>query len=158
MVLVVAGYVFVNLRDEREKLRTEFDLRVNVTSAAIRLAVEHALRSGSLRDVERLAADLVVRQTEIGRIRLLDASLRTRVDSNLLTGDPGVPADQHRLTKETGQTTVVARQTPGGLRLHSVLLPLRPQGGDDGILEVTYLPGRLEADLVRENYKIAVSG
>jgi signal transduction histidine kinase len=158
MVLVVAGYAFINVRDERAKLRTEFDLRVNVTSAAIRLAVEHALRSGTIREVERLAADLVVRQTEIVRIRLLDGSLKPRVDSNLLTGDPGVPSDQYRLVKESGQPLVVARQTPGGVRLHSVLLPLRPGGADDGVLEIAFLAGRLEADIVRESYKIIASG
>ena len=96
MVLVVAVFAFVLVREERAQRRAEFDLRVNVTSAAIRLAVENALRSGTLAEVERLANDLVVKQTEIVRIRLLDRDLAPRVDANLLAGDPGVSLDRHR--------------------------------------------------------------
>jgi hypothetical protein len=77
MVLVVVGFAFFLVREERAQRRAEFDLRVNVTSAAIRLAVENALRTGKLAEVERLAKDLVVKQTEIVRIRLLDRDLAT---------------------------------------------------------------------------------
>jgi hypothetical protein len=49
MMLVVAGFAFFLVREERAQRRAEFDLRVNVTSAAIRLAVENALRTGSWR-------------------------------------------------------------------------------------------------------------
>ena len=54
MVLVVAVFAYVLVREERAQRRAEFDLRVSVTSAAIRLAVENALRSGTLADVERV--------------------------------------------------------------------------------------------------------
>jgi signal transduction histidine kinase len=157
MILVVAGYAYLGLQQEREQRRAEFDLRVGVTSAAIRLAVEHALRTGTLADVERLAADLVVKQTEIVRIRLFDGRLTTRLDSNLLTGDPGVPLDRHRQVRESGQPAVVEHRS-GDIRLHSVLLPIRPLGADDGVLEIAFVGGRLEADLLRENYRIALSG
>jgi signal transduction histidine kinase len=158
MILVVAGYAYLRLQEEREQRRAEFDLRVNVTSAAIRLAVEHALRSGSLTDVNRLARDLVVKQTEIVRIRLLDGTLTPRLDSNLLTGDPGVPLDRHRQVRESGQSAVVMHRTAGGIRLQSVVLPVRSRGSDDGVLEITFLAGRLEDDLLRENYRVALSG
>ena len=91
MILVVAAYAYVRLQEERGQRRADFDLRVSVASTAIRLAVENALRSGTLSDVERLAKDLVVKQTEIVRIRLLDGNLTPRVDANLLAGDAGVP-------------------------------------------------------------------
>jgi two-component system, NtrC family, sensor histidine kinase HydH len=157
MILAVAGYAYVRLQEEREQRRTEFDLRVGVTSTAIRLAVEHGLRTGTLADVQRLAADLVVKQTEIVRIRLLDEKLTTRLDSNLLTGDPGLPLDRHRQVRDTGQPAVVQHRS-ADIRLHSVLLPVRPVGADDGVLEVAYVAGRLEADLLRENYKSVLSG
>ncbi len=157
MVLVVAVFAYVLVQEERGQRRSDFDLRVNVTSAAIRLAVENALRSRTLADVERLANDLVVKQTEIVRIRLLDRNLAPRVDANLLTGDPGVPLDRHRRVRDTGQPAVVAHQS-GGIRLHTVLLPVRSSGSDDGVLEIAFVAGRLEADLLGENYKIALRG
>ena len=155
MILVVASSAYFRLQEERAQRRADFDLRVNVVSAAIRLAVENALRSGTLSDVERLAKDLVVKQTEIVRIRLLDRSLTPRVDANLLTGDSGVPLERHRQVRDTGQTAVVEHRG-GGTRLHSVLLPVRSSGSGDGVLEVTHVAGRLEADLLGENHRIAL--
>jgi signal transduction histidine kinase len=157
MVLVVALFAYVLVRDERAQRRAEFDLRVSVTSAAIRLAVENALRSGMPADVKRLANDLVVKQTEIVRIRLLDRSLAPRVDANLLTGDPGASLDRHRQVRDTGQPAVVEHQS-GGIRLHTMLLPVRPSGDEEGVLEIAFLAGRLEAELLGENYKIALRG
>jgi signal transduction histidine kinase len=157
MIMVVAGYAYVRWQEEREQRRAEFDQRVQVTSTAIRLAVEHGLRTDTLADVRRLAADLVVKQTEIVRIRLLDANLQPRLDSNLLTGEPGVPVDRLRQVRETGQPAVVPHRSKD-IRLHSVLLPVRPAGADDGVLEIAYVAGRLEADLLRQNYRSLLSG
>jgi two-component system, NtrC family, sensor histidine kinase HydH len=157
MILVVAAYAYLRLQQERGQRRADFDLRVSVASAAIRLAVENALRSGSLSDVERLAKDLVVKQTEIVRIRLLDRSLTSRVDANLLPGDAGVPPERHRQVRDTGQPAIVEHEG-GGTRLHTVLLPVRSTGQDDGILEISHVAGRLEADLLDEKYRIALQG
>lgn len=52
---------------------------------------------------------------------------------------------------------VVAHQS-GGIRFHTVLLPFRSSGSDDGVLEIAFVAGRLEADLLRENYEIALRG
>ena len=156
MILVVAGDAFLRVREEREDLRTEFDLRVSVTSAAIRLAVEHALRSGSVAEVQRLASDLVVKQTEIARIRLLDGNLASVVDSNLLSGGGGVTPDSLRRVRESGQPMVVQHQS-NGIQVHSVLQPVHIDGRA-GVVEVTYLAGRLEASLVRATYDTALRG
>jgi signal transduction histidine kinase len=157
MCLVVGLFAYFLLREERAQRRAEFDLRVSVTSAAIRLAVENALRSGTEADVERLAKDLVARQTEIVRIRLLDRDLNPRVDASLLGGEPSVPADRYRAVRDTAEPAVVEHRS-GGMRIHTVLLPVRSTRNDDGVLEVDFLAGRLEADLLGENYKIALRG
>jgi signal transduction histidine kinase len=159
MILVVAGFAFLRLRGEREQRRAEFDQRVLVTSTAIRLAVEHGLRTGTLAEVRRLADDLVVKQTEIVRIRVLDQSLAPRLDSNLLLGTPGVPLERHRQVRDSGQSAVVPHRDADML-LHSVLLPIRPagSGAGDGVLEIAYVAGRLEADLIREGSRSLLSG
>ncbi len=157
MTLVVAAFAYVLVREQRAQRRAEFDLRVSVTSAAIRLAVENALRSGTLADVERLAHDLVVKQTEIVRIRLLDRGLVSRVDVNLFAGGAGVSPDEPRRVRDTGQPTAVEYKG-GDTRFQSVLLPARSAIDGDGVLEVTFLSGRLEADLLGETYKIAFRG
>jgi signal transduction histidine kinase len=156
MILVVAVFATLLLKEERGQRRMEFELRVSVTSTAIRLAVEHGLRSGTLSEVRRLANDLVVKQTEIIRIRLLGPQLAPRVDANLLDADSGVPLEWHKQVQATGQPAVVVHQA-GGIRLHAVLLPVRSENGD-GVLEIDYLASRLEADLIGENYKIALRG
>ena len=125
MILVVAGYALIRVSEEREQRRAEFARRVNVTGAAIRLAVVHALRSDSLADVERLARDLVVKQTEIVRIRLVDAGLAPKIDANLMTGDPGVAVERFRHVRDTGESQVVEHQSQR-IRLYSVLLPSGP--------------------------------
>jgi signal transduction histidine kinase len=157
MILVVAGFAYFRLQEEREQRRAEFDQRVRVTSTAIRLAVEHGLRRDSLADVKRLASDLVIKQTEIVRIRLLDGNLVPRLDSNLMAGDMGVALESHRQVRDTGQPTVVPHRS-GGMLLHSVLLPVRRAGTDDGVLEVAFVAGRLEADLLRESSASLLSG
>jgi len=156
MILLVAGYGYIRLQEEREQRRAEFDQRVLVTSTAIRLAVEHALRTDTLADVKRLVGDLVVKQTEIIRIRLLDANLGTRLDASLVANDAGAPENQLQLVRDTGQPAVVVHRS-GDLRLHSVLLPVRSGGADDGVLEVAYVAGRLEADLLREQSRSLLS-
>jgi methyl-accepting chemotaxis protein len=157
MVLVVAVFTYILVREGRAQRRADFDLRVSATSAAIRLAVESALRSGTPADVERLANDLVAKQSEIVRIRFLDRSLAPRVDANLLAGDPGVPLDRHRQVRDTGQPAVVEHQG-GGSPLHTMLLPVRSSGNDEGVLEIAFVASRLEADLLGENYTIALRG
>jgi signal transduction histidine kinase len=156
MIAVVVVFAYLLLREERGQRRMEFDLRVRVTSAAIRLAVEHALRSGTLDEVRRLANDLVVKQTEIVRIRLLDRQLVPRVDANLLGDSPGVLRDRLQQVRDSGQPVVVEHHS-GGTPVHAVLLPVRAEN-DEGILEIDYLAGRLEADLVGENNKIILRG
>jgi hypothetical protein len=119
MILVVASSAYVRLREERAQRRADFDLRVNVASTAIRLAVENALRSGTLSDVERLAKDLVVKQTEIVRIRLLDRTLTPRVDANLLAGDSarcGTPASRSSSSTRATGSGSIACSFPSGLR------------------------------------------
>ena len=156
MILVVAGYALIRVTEERAQRRDEFDRRVDVTTRAIRLAVERTLHGGTQEDVERLARDLVLKQTEILRVRLLDEHLASRVDASLLTNDPGVPADQLHQVHTSGQSAVVERRADG-LRLHSVVLPIQTAAGDEGVLEVTYGAGSLEADLLHENRRSALS-
>lgn len=156
MILVVSGYAFIRVTEERDQRRIEFDRRVDVTTRAIRLAVERALYGGNVEDVEHLAHDLVLKQTEILRVRLIDDHLTARVDANLLTSDPGVPVDRVREVHDSGQSAVVERRADG-LRLHSVLLPYRGPGNEGGVLEVTYGATRLEADLLHENHRSALS-
>ena len=44
------------------------------------------------------------------------------------------------------------------MRIHTVLLPVRSSGNDEGVLEVDYVAGRLEADILGDRYKILLQG
>jgi len=147
MVLLVGGYAFLRIREDEAELLAEYQRRATVTSKAIQLAVEQALRDGSVADVERLLSNLAVKQTDIVRIRLLDAALQTVLDSNLLSGYEGVPRERLRVVLETGQPEQVSHRW-NALRLHSELLPLRPRGATvEGAFEVVYVAAGLEQDI-----------
>ena len=156
---VVAVFAYVLVREQRAQRRS-----------GVRPARERHERGDPARRGERaserdarptsssLAHDLVVKQTEIVRIRLLDRGLAPRVDANLLTGDPGVSLDRLRQVRDTGQPAVVEHQGGRDSGSTPCCCPVRSSGARRGVLEVTFVAGRLEADLLGENYKIALRG
>ena len=107
--------------------------------------------------MERLARDLVVQATGIVRIRLVDEKLATRLDASLLRSDPGVTGEHFGRVRDSGQSETVEHRSQG-VRLHSVLLAVRPPGPDRAILEVAYLADRPEVDLWRGNYRSLSAG
>jgi signal transduction histidine kinase len=147
-ILVFVTYAYLRVDQGREAARVEFARRAATTSTAIRLAIERALREGSPDEVARLAQDLVTRQTEIVRVRLVDPSLRPVVDRNLLEADTGAPIQQLRQVLESGQAESQERQS-GELALYAAILPVRPVGSTTAaVLEIVYLQGRLKSDLL----------
>jgi signal transduction histidine kinase len=156
MMLILSVYAYLRIEEQRAERLAEFARRVGVTSTAIRLVVEHVLRTGSRADLERLLADLVTKQTEIVRIRLLDADLRPVADRNLLPRDAGVNLGRHRQVIQSGQPDAVFRRVES-FGLHSDLLPLRPRSATvEGVLEVVHVAAQLEHELLTINREIAL--
>jgi len=143
---MVGAFTFFRIYEERAKLLAEFYRRAVVTSKAIQLAVEQALRDESFSDVEQLFSTLVVKQTDIVRIRLLDASLRPLVDSNLLPAYEGPPPERLRRVIETRESDHIGHRWEK-FRLHSDLIPLGfREAAVERVLEVVHLATGLEKE------------
>jgi signal transduction histidine kinase len=155
-VVVLAAYAYLRVHQDRDAAEAEFARRTAAASTAIRLAIERALRDEAGMEVARLADDLVTKQTEIVRVRLLDQKLGTVVDRNLLPDDPGAPPALLRRALDSGQAEAEWRRA-ADLGLYSAIVPVRPDGGmATAVLEIVYLHGRLEDDLGEVTRQTAV--
>ena len=148
-VAVMSAYAYLRVREGRDAAEAEFARRTAATSTAIRLGMERALRDGTFGEAARFAQDLVAQQTEVVRVRVLDTNLRPLLDHNLLSTDRGSPPEILRQVLETGQE-VTSTRNAGGVTLYSAVVPLRPEGASRtaGLLEIVYLRGRLESELL----------
>jgi two-component system, NtrC family, sensor kinase len=155
-VLVLAGYAYLRVNEGRVAAEAEFARRTAAASTAIRLAIERALRDEAWGEAARLAQDLVTKQTEIVRVRLLDQKLEPLVDRNLLPSDAGARPARLRRVLESGQADAEWRRA-ADLGLYSAILPVRPDGSlPTAVLEIVYLHGRLEDDLGEVTRQTAV--
>jgi signal transduction histidine kinase len=144
----MAAYGYVRAVAERADRVAQFARQTELTSKAIRLAVENELRNASLFDTDRLLNELVVTQTELVRVRLVDLTGRTLSDASVLSPEANIPWEALQPAAEGGRPLTLDRHV-GRVRLYSDILPVRTAGSPvAGVLEVTYLAGRLDADLV----------
>jgi signal transduction histidine kinase len=140
-VAIVGAYAVLRVHEERMTRHQEHLRHTEVASNAIRIAVEHAMQEGDLSYVTRLFSDLAARQPGLVRIRLLDPSLHSQLESSLV-GSGGVPAERLRAVLQSGQPDRVAHEA-GDVPLHSWVMAVRgPAGEVWGVLEIGYVaPG-----------------
>ncbi|PYM64709.1 MAG: hypothetical protein DMD79_05980 [Candidatus Rokuibacteriota bacterium] len=157
LVAILGIFAYIKVDQDRAIRREDFTRHTEITSRAIQLAVEHALRHDSPADVAQLLSRLVVKQAEIVQIRLIDPSLQTSAASDLLPGAAGPTVGRLRLVMDTGQPDAVDWRWRG-TRLHTQILPLRPRGESvTGALEITYIAASLDAALLSANYGTALA-
>jgi HAMP domain-containing protein len=146
-VLTIGGFALWRTHEDQRAQREEFRQRRTVMTRAIEVAIDQALQAGSTGALEGLVRDLVVTQTYVGRVRLLDPSLRPVVDSSILTGYAGIPAERLRHVLETGQSEEIEHRW-AGQALRSHLVPFHAGGtATAGVLEVVYLASVREVDI-----------
>jgi two-component system NtrC family sensor kinase len=145
MALVVGVYGVMRVREEtRDAIEAE-RRQAAIAASAVRIAVEHALRSREFPDVQRLAAELVTAHAEINRIVVVDRRL-----TPLAIDPPGtLSRDREReltAVMASGQT-LERRVAPATIRY---VLPLRDR--DDrvqGAMEIAFLTPPHETSLGR---------
>jgi len=146
-VLTIGEFAVWRIREDQLTERGEFEQRRAVMTRAIQIAVEQALQGGSRAAVEALAKDLVVSQTYIVRIRVIDEKLRVLVDANLIEGYAGLSPGRLRQVIDVGQPAEIAHRW-AGQALRSHVVPLRARGSDlTGALEVAYLAATREVHI-----------
>jgi signal transduction histidine kinase len=89
-VLLVGVHGYLRVRHQEERLLDESRQTLDLTVAAVKIAMENALRHRQEADVRRLLSEMVERQDTIERIRLFDAdgglTLRAGPDGGVEVG------------------------------------------------------------------------
>jgi signal transduction histidine kinase len=156
MMVTLALYAYLRADEERAERLVEFRRHTAVTSKAIKLSVEHAMRSPSLADAQQLMSKLVAQQDDLVRIRLFDKSLRVVLDANLLAGYVSAPRERLQGVIDRGEPDQ-RDQRREGRALYSDLMPLRPRDSTvEGVLEVVYVAGQLDENLRRLSVNFGV--
>jgi two-component system NtrC family sensor kinase len=143
MALVVGIYGVVRVRTETQGALEAERHQAAIAASAVRIAVEHTLRTREFRDVQRLAAELVSAHAEINRIVVVDRRL-----TPLALEPPGtLPRSRasELTTAMANSRTIELADEPGTIRY---FLPLHgPDGRVEGALEIAFLTREQEASL-----------
>jgi signal transduction histidine kinase len=101
-VVAVGAHGILRVRQEEAQVRHEERQSLAVTTAAIQIAVENALRDRQIGDVKRLLAEMVMQQETVDRIRLFDRALTPTIVSNPWTFGETVPTSVLERVMATG--------------------------------------------------------
>jgi signal transduction histidine kinase len=145
MALVVGVYGVVRVSEEiRDAIAAE-RRQAAIAANAVRIAVEHTLRTREGADVQHLVSELVIDHAEIDGIVVVDQGLGPLA---LEPRGPLAPSRERDLTSVMATGRMLERAgTPGMIRY---VLPLR--GGNDrveGAMEITFLTQPHETSLGR---------
>lgn len=144
LVLVAGVYGLFRIRQEQAQLLEEDRRNIALTTKAVQIAVENALRDRQISDIKRLLFEIVERQEQIDRIRLFDRDLTPTLVSNPLSIGEQVPTEALRRVIETGQSEG-SYQRRGKVPVLFYLVPLRtPKGEVRGAMEVVHLASGVE--------------
>jgi len=148
--LVVAGFGYIGMHQERDRLVEEVQQEAVALTNAVRLAVEHAIRDKRPEDVQELLTEIVRHPSPVDRIRIYNNRLE---ETGSASADAAAAAVISRADVETtvGQRVATVRYVDSPPRpVVYVLVPLtNPEGGVIGALAVVQATTRIERQ-VRE--------
>jgi signal transduction histidine kinase len=146
--VVLAGFGYLRMRQERSRLIEELQQEVLILSNAIRLSVEHALRDRRPDYIQELLGEIVRSPNPVDRIRIFNTSLEE-------TGGAGTPAAAATWVPQTDWSQTLSSGQPQVRYVDSprrpvvyVVLPLK--GHDDTIvggLEIVHLASRVQRQI-----------
>ncbi len=128
--LVMAGFGYLRMRAERDRLVEEVQQEAVFLTNAVRLAVEHAIRDRRPEDVQRLLTELVRQPSPVDRVRIYNSQLEE-------TGSAGAEAAAESAIPRADVERTVGRRVATIRYVDSpprpvvyVLVPLTRPGGD----------------------------
>lgn len=143
-VMLVGIHGYLRVRQQDQRLLTEDRESIDLTVAAIQIAIENAIRHRQEDDVLRLAGEMVDRQDTIDRIRLFDSHARPTLTSGTA---PTLPPRLVELVQEVVRTGV----TESHYDLHvsppalTYVVPLHGRSGRiEGAMEVVHIAKGIE--------------
>ena len=138
-VLLVAVHGYLRVRQVDERLLEEDRQSLDLTVAAIQIAMENALRHRQPDDVRRLLSEMVERQDTIDRIRLFDAQAQLTLASG---PDTGAPTPRTELVQRVVRTAVPEATYDLGVAppVLTYVIPLRGRSdGVEGAMEIVHV-------------------
>jgi signal transduction histidine kinase len=157
VALVVAGFGYLRMGQEREHLIDQLQQEVAILSNAIRLVVERSLREPQPDGMGELLGALAKDPKLLDRIRVFDARLEEMVSA----GTPAaaatvIPQAEVEATVRRGTTTVRYLDTSAHPVVYA-LLPLRDRDGAIvGGLEVVHVAARVQRQLREATQDLAL--
>lgn len=157
VAVVVAGFGYLRIRQERHHLTAQLRQEVTVLANAIRLVVEHALRDRRPDDIRELLAEIVKDPILVDRIRIFDTRLdETAAASTDTAAVTVVPQVELEAAVRRGAATVRYLDAPTRPVVYAVL-PLRNrQGAIVGALEVVHVAARVQRQLREAQHDLAL--
>lgn len=155
--LVMAGFGYLRMQAERDRLVEEVQQEALFLTNAVRLAVEHAIRDRRSEDVLQLLTELVRQPSPVDRIRIYNSQLEE-------TGSAGAEAvaesviPRADVQRTVGQRVATIRFVDSPPRpVVYVLVPLtNPRGGIIGALAVVQATTRIERQVRAVAYDLAI--
>ncbi|RPI04871.1 MAG: hypothetical protein EHM71_13195, partial [Zetaproteobacteria bacterium] len=148
VALVVAGFGYIRMQQERAHLIGQLQQEVAVLSNAIRLVVERSLRDGQPDAMRELLGELVKDPNLVDRIRVFDTRPEeTAGASTAAVAATAIPRTEVEAAVRRGTTTVRYLDTAARPVVYA-LLPLRNRDGAIvGGLEVVHVAARVQRQL-----------
>jgi signal transduction histidine kinase len=150
VALVVAGFGYLRMHQERDRLVEDVQQQAVVLTNAVRLAVEHAMRDKRPEDIQELLTEIVRHPSPVDRVRIYNSRL---AETGSASADAAAAAEIPRADVERtiGQRVATIRYVDSSPRpVVYVLVPLTsPAGGVIGALAVVQATTRIERQ-VRE--------
>ena len=145
---VLAGFGYIRIQQERNRLIEELQQEVVVLANAMGLAVEHALRDRQPEDIRELLTEIVRDPNPVDRIRIFNGRLEEiNGASTDAAATTTIPQEEWRRVLTTGEVRVQYLATAPRPVVY-VVLPLKNRrGGIIGGLEIIHLATRVQRQI-----------
>jgi len=143
--VVLAGFGYLRMRQERERLVEEVQQEAAVLTNAVRLLVEHAVRDKRPEDVRELLTEIVRHPSPLDRVQIYNNRFEVTASAGAdAAAAPAIPrADVERTISQRAATIRYVDSPPPPVVY--VLVPMTsPGGGIIGALAVTRAATRVE--------------
>jgi len=145
MALVVGVYGVVRVRQETRYAIEAERRQAAIAASAVRITVEHMLRTRAFSDTQHLVSELVIDHAEIDGLVVVDRNLRPIALEPKETLGPGRERDL--ATVMTTGKPLERADKPGTIQY---VLPIKIRGANvEGAMEITFLTAPHETSLAR---------
>jgi signal transduction histidine kinase len=154
---VLAGFGYLRMQQERNRLVAELQDEVVVLAHAIGLAVEHALRDRQPEDIRELLTEIVRDPNPVDRIRIFNGRLEEiNAATTNVAATTTIPKEEWDRVLKSGESRVQYLATAPRPVVY-VVLPLKNRrGGIIGGLEIIHVATRVQRQIDEATHDLAL--